>query len=137
MSLIETRYSHITGDEFVTETVETGSQTVEKVGHIPYHQLRLTDDDGQLTNDGTDTETIVVEVVNGLQRARGETPDGLSYTGDVTVAIDGAETTKTMTDGSVSFDITTSKPAGASIAVRAINLDNHPTDTDSVSIEVS
>jgi hypothetical protein len=137
MSLIETRYSHTTGDKFVTETVETDSQIVEKVGHIPYHQLRLTDDDGQLTNNGSDVETISVEVVNGLQRARGETPDVIPYNGDVTVAIDGAETTKTVTDGSVSFDVSTSKPAGASITVRAVGLNNHPTDTDSVSIEVT
>lgn len=138
MSLIETGYTHTTGDEYVTETVETDSQTVEKVGHIPYHQLRLATDDGQLTSGGTDTETITVEVVDGLQRARGDTPaDVLPYDGDVTIEIDGAETTKTVTDGSVSFDISTSKPAGASIAVRAVGLNNHPADTDSVSIEVN
>jgi hypothetical protein len=136
MSSIKITYSH-TGGEFVTETVETDSQTVEKVGHIPYYQLRLTDDDGQLTNDGSDTETITVEVVNGLQRARGETPGVLSYDGDVTLEIDGAETTKTVTDGSVSFDVSTSKPAGASIPVRAVGLNNHPADTDNVSIEVT
>jgi hypothetical protein len=137
MSSINTAYSHTPGDKFVTETVETESQTVEKVGHIPYHQLRLATDDGQLTNDGSDTETLTVEVVNGLQRARGETPDVLSYTGDVTLEIDGAETTKTVTDGSVSFDVSTSKPAGASITVRAVGLNSHPADPDNVSIEVT
>jgi hypothetical protein len=137
MSSINTAYNHTTGDKFVTETVETEAQTVEKVGHIPYHQLRLAADDGQLTNDGSDTETITVKIVDGLQRARGETPDVLNYDGDVTVAIDGAETTRTISDGSVSFDISTSKPAGASIPVRAVGLNSHPADPDSVSIEVS
>jgi hypothetical protein len=137
MSLIETRYTHTTGDEFITETVETDAQTAEKVGHIPYHQLRVTANDGQLTNNSTDTETITVEVVNGLQRARGSTADVLNYDGGVTVEIDGAETTKTMTDGSVSFDLSTSKPAGATISVRVVGLNNHASDTNSVSIEVT
>jgi hypothetical protein len=135
MSSIEYQYS--SGDKYVTELVDTGTQVAEITGHLPYHRLRISHDDGQLTNDGSETETVTVEVVNGLQVARGETPaDVLAYDGDVTVAINGAETTKSVTDGSVSFDLTTSKPAGVEITVEVVGLNDHPTDTDSVSIEV-
>jgi hypothetical protein len=136
MSLIEIEYEHTTGDEYVTELTHTETQTAETYGHLPYRQLRVSAEDGQLKNSGSDTETIIIEVINGLQLARGETPaDVLAYDGDVTVEIDGAETTKSMTGGSVSFDVTTSKPAGASISVRAVGLNNHPVESDSVSIK--
>jgi hypothetical protein len=137
MSSTKKEYSHSSGDKFVTERVTTNSQTATKTGHLPYHRLRISHDDGVITNNGTETETIAVEVVDGVQVARGNTPaDTLNYTGDVIIEINGAETTKSVTDGSVSFDLTTSKPAGAEITVQAAGLNNHPTDSDAVSIEV-
>jgi hypothetical protein len=131
------KYQHTSGDEYVTESIDTGTQVAQITGHLPYHRLRISHDDGVITNNGTDTETITVEVVDGVQVARENTPaDVLGYDGDVTVEIDGAETTKSVTDGSVSFDLTTSKPAGAKIAVQAVELNATPSDSDSVSIEV-
>jgi hypothetical protein len=133
---MSTEYHHSTGDGYVTELVSTDSQTAEIHGHLPYHHLLISSDDGQLINDGTDTERITVEVVDGLQVARGETPAVLSYDGDVTLEIDGAETTKSVSAGTANFDITTSKSASAEITVRAVGLNNHPSDSDDVSIEV-
>jgi hypothetical protein len=134
---MSTEYHHSTGDGYVTETVDTGTQTAAITGHIPYHHLQVSGDDGQLINDGTDTERITVEVVDGLQVARGETPAVLSYDGDVTLEIDGGETVKSVSAGTASFDITTSKAAGSVISVRGVELSDHPADSDAVSIEVT
>jgi hypothetical protein len=134
---MSTEYHHSADEGYVREVVDTGSQTAEITGHIPYHQFRVSNDDGELINDGSDTEVITIKLVNGLQVARENRPaDVLAFDGDVSVAVNGAETTKAMTDGSVSFNITTSKPAGASITVRAVGLNNHPAESDSAAIEV-
>jgi hypothetical protein len=135
--MLSIEYRHDSAEGYVTELLDTGTQVAELVGHIPYRQFRVSATDAQLTADSADTEEITVELVTGLQVARGETPaDALAYDGDVTLTIDGAEIIKTMTDGSVSFDISTSKPAGVSVTVQAVGIPEHPTKSDSVSIEV-
>lgn len=139
MSSTKTTYQHSDDDEYVTELKQTQTQTAEIVGHIPYHQFRASADDGTLVNDGTDTESVVVDVVNGLQFARGNTPADIlaQSTGDVTVEIDAADITKSLTDGTLTVDITTQKPAGSIIEVVAKSLASKPAGRDTVEIEVT
>lgn len=130
-------YSH-DGGNYVTEIKETGSQEVEVKGHIPFRHLLATSSDNQLTNDG-DIETVTIRVVDGLEVARGTAPENatvLDYSVDVTVSIDGVKTTKTLSNGTVSFDLTTDKPAGSTITVTAESLAENPAESDSATIEV-
>jgi hypothetical protein len=130
-------YNHKDNDDYVTEITHTETQTAETYGHIPYHQLRVSADDGQLINNGSDTELVTVEVVNGLQVVQNETPaDAVDYNGDVTVSVEGIETTKSVTNGTTSFDITTQKSASSSIEVTAESLSEKPAESDDVEIEV-
>lgn len=131
-----TEYTHNDGDDYVTELVTTDAQTAEVYGHLPYRVLQVGVSDSQLTNDGTDTETVTVEVVSGLDVARGDDPTVLDYDGDVTISIDGNETTKALTNGTVAFDLTTDKPAGSEIEIVAKSLADHPAESDSATIEV-
>jgi hypothetical protein len=132
-----TEYQHNDDDEYVTELTHTDTQTAETYGHIPYRQLRVSLSDGQISNDGTDTVTVTVEVVSGLDVARGDDPTVLDYDGDVTLSVDGQQTTKTLTNGTVSFDLTTDKPAGSEIEILAESLADHPAESDHATIEVT
>lgn len=103
------------------------------------YTLRVTTQDGQVLNDGIDTETVTITVVDGLEIARGTDPADatvLDYDGDMTVTVDGVETAKTLTKGSVSFDVTTEKQAGSTIEVVAESLADYPAESDSAEIEV-
>lgn len=131
-----TEYTHGAGDEYVTEEVTTETQTAEVYGHLPYHVFRVSLVDGSLVNDGTDTETVTVKVVNGLDVARGDDPTVLDYDDDVTLSVDGQQTTKILTSGSVEFDLTTDKSAGSEIEIVAESLADHPAESDSATIEV-
>jgi len=104
-----------------------------------YRWLSVSLSDGQVATGGTDTETVTVSAVNGLKVVRGTDPTDatvLSHDGDVTVIIDGTETTKTLSDGSVSFDLMTTKSAGSEIEIVAKSLLDHPADPDRAIIEV-
>lgn len=131
-----TEYQHNDGDDYVTELTHTSTQTAETHGHIPYRQLRVSLSDCSLVNDGTDTETVTIKVVSGLDVARGDSPTVLDYDGDVTISVGGVETTKTITGGSVEFDLSTDKPAGSEIEIVAESLVNHPSESDSATIKV-
>jgi len=131
-----TKYTHNDGDDYVTELTHTGTQTAETHAHIPYRQLRVSLSDGSLANDGTDTETVTIEVVSGLDVSRGDSATVLDYNGDITITVDGKQTTKTLTNGSVSFDVTTTKSAGSEIEIVAESLADHPAESDSATIEV-
>jgi len=133
-------YHHEQGDDYVTEQFDTGTQTAELKGHLPYRRLRVTPTDGTLINDGSATETVTVAVVNGLEVARGTKPSNatvLSYDGDVTLAVDGSQTVKTLSNGSVSFGVTTTKSVGSEIKIIAESLNNHPAERDSAVVEVT
>jgi hypothetical protein len=128
-----TTYTHSSETDEVLSVSETGVKT----HHAFYHAIRCRSSPDSIQNNGTETAIITIEVVDGLQLARGETPAAvLAYEGDVTLKIDGAETTKPMTAGSVSFDISTSKPAGSTITVRAVGLNDHAAESDGAMIEV-
>jgi len=133
-------YQHTDGDGYVTKLIHTEVQTAEVYGHIPYRRLRVTAADGSLINDGSATETITVAVVDGLEIARGTKPSNataLGYDGDVTLSVDGSQTVKTLSNGSVSFDLTTTRSAGSEIKIIAESINNHPTDRDSAVVEVT
>jgi hypothetical protein len=133
-------YQHDAGDEFVTEEVETGAQTAEVYGHLPYRVAHLSSEDGQLVNDGTDTETVTVELRDGLEIARGTDPANAALVAEsrtVVVEIDGAEQSVDVTDGSGTVDLSTQKSAGSTITVEAVWLSDGPAlNTDSIEIEV-
>jgi len=135
-------YVRETGDDFVTERDYrwTGGEYAEIRGHIPYRRLQVTPTDGTLISDGSATETITVTVVDGLEIARGTSPSNatvLDYDGDVMLSVDGSQTVKTLSNGSVSFDVTTTKSAGSEIKIIAESINNHPTDRDSAVVEVT
>jgi len=125
-------------DKTVTKTdQETYNLGVPNTG--PYRRLHITLADGFVANDGTDTEAVTVEVVDGLEVARGaELTDAtvLDYDGDVTMSIDGVEVVKTLANGSVSFNLTAEKSAGKTIDIVAKSLADHPAESDSATIEV-
>lgn len=103
----------------------------------PYRWLSVSVDDGNVVNDGEETESVTVEVINGLQAVRGNIdPDVLQYDGGVALEIDDAEMTKTLTDGRVVFDVTTEKSAGNSIDIVAKSLSNNIAKSDRADIKV-
>jgi len=129
-------YTHNNGDDYVTKRVTTDEQTAKVYGHIPYRQFQVALSDNQLVNDGTATETVTIKVVSGLNIVRGDSPTVLDYNGDMAVLVEDKEMTKTLTNGSVSFDLTTTKSAGSEIEIVAESLADHPAKSDSSSIEV-
>jgi len=134
-----TEYKHNNGDDYVTELIHTETQTAEVYAHIPYRHLRISLSDSNLINDGSDTVTLTITVVDGLEVARGTAPENasvLDYDGDVTLFVDGGELIKTLTNGSVAFDITTEKSAGSTIEVVGKSLADNPAESDSATIEV-
>jgi len=125
--------------DFVNKKISFGEKEITLSPSSPFRYINISFTDGQMINDGTDTETVTVEVVNGLEVVRGSDPSNatvLDYDGDVTVTIDGVETTKTLSNGTVSFDLTTDKPAGSTIEIVAESLTDHPAKSDSAEIEV-
>ena len=139
MSSIE--HHHSDGDDWLTEFDYRWSNGdyATAYGSTPYRHLRLSLDDGSAVNDGSDIETVTIEVVDGLEVARGTGPAEatvLDYNGDVTLRIDDSEVVKTLSNGSVSLDLTTEKPAGSTIEIVAESLADHPAESDRVEIEV-
>jgi len=131
-----TNLSHKDGDEYVTEEIDTGNQTAKITGHVPYRLLSVSVESGQVTNDGADTETVTVQCLSNLEMVSDNRETVLSYDGYVTVTVDGQQTTKTLTNGSVSFDLSTDKSAGSEIEVEAESLADHPAEPTSATIEV-
>jgi hypothetical protein len=120
-----------------TESGPNSPATFNRFSIFRYLILEITD--GELLNDNKDAETVLIKTVSGLEISRGTGPANatvLDYDGDVTISVDGQKTTKTLTNGSVSFDLTTDKPAGSEIEVVAESLADHPAESDSATIEV-
>lgn len=142
MSLTDANIEYERSGNWVAELTYTPTElNSPSVNHhyLPYRHLRLSLNEGKILNDNTDTEKVTVEVVDGLEIARGTEPTDatvLDYDGDVTLTVDGAETTKTLTNGSVSFDLITDKQAGSEIEIIAESLADHPAEHDSATIEV-
>jgi hypothetical protein len=134
MSLIE--YGHKDGEQYVTEQVDTGNQVAEIKGHIPYHKLRVETDADSIVGDGQDTVTVTVSVLSGLDYVANGRETVISYTGEVTGTVDGTERTAEITDGRVSFEITTEKPAGETVEIEASTLADHPAQSDTVTVEI-
>jgi len=127
------------GDHLV-KLVETDVQTAEVRGTNPARVLRVsTAGDGQLVNDGSATETLRVEVVDGLRVARGTDPadaDVLDVDDDATLVVDGSEQTLTLMEGSGTLDVSTTAAAGSTIDVVARELASHPAESDRTQIDV-
>jgi len=124
----------------IKKSIKKDGDVLQSVYPVSYiHHLRVTTANQEITNDGSDTETVNVAVVDGLEVMRGTDPTNatvLDYNGDVTLSVDGQQTTKTLTNGSVSFDLTTDKPAGSEIEIVAESLADHVAESDSATIEV-
>lgn len=134
--MLSTEYKKGTDGDLLVEIVNTESQTVEISGHIPYRHIRVSLSNDQLLNDAIDSTMVTIEVVSGLDLSRGDSPDMINYNGDVTVFVDDIKMTKTVTNGSVKFDLTTDKQSGSEIGVVAKSLTGHPSEPDSAIIEV-
>jgi|GEM_PF-3686239 len=102
----------------------------------PARFVRLSLDDGEIANDGTDTETVTAEIVDGLDVLRGNDPSVLSESGTLTLSIDGAEVSVSIESGIGTTEVTTTKSAGATIEIETIDYDGGPTEPDSATIEV-
>ena len=134
------RHTHSDGDDYLTIEIETDEQTATEYGTRPYRVARLSIDDGQVANNGTDTETVGVAIVDGLDVARGTDPadaSTLTESGTLTLSIDGAEVSVSISDGTGSKDVTTTKSAGSTIDVGAVGFDGGPIDPDTIEIEVT
>jgi len=132
-------YYHNSNDDYVTEQVDTETQIAELYGHIPYLQLQAIPTDGSLINDGSATETVTVKAINGLEVARGTDPSSatvLNYDGNVTLTVDGVETTKTLASGTTEFNLTTGKTAGSTIIIEALSVEGVPAGNATAEIEV-
>ena len=134
-------YPDNSGDEVVqVREVETETQTAIIREHENFYWvLAVSGQDREIKNNSTDKETVTISVVDGLEVARGtdkHDANMLDYDGDVTLSIDGSETTKTLSSGSVSFDLTTEKSAGSTIEIVAESLLEHPAESDRIEIEV-
>lgn len=132
-------HTHTEGEDFLTTHIETDTQTAKVTGEIPYRNINLYMGSKQIINDGADAATVTIEVVDGLEVANRTDPANatvLDYDGEVAVFIDGVETTKILTGGSVSFDVTTQKSAGSTIEIVAGGLSDHPSEGDTETIEV-
>jgi len=134
-------YRRDKGSDYITESVKTNTQTAETVGHLPYRVLRLSLSDGKIVNDGAETETVTVKVVDGLEIARGTNRGDatlLDYNGTVTVEIDGAEHSVSISGGVGSLDYATTQTAPTTVNVQAVALDAKPVDSSDVkTIEVT
>lgn len=124
----------------VYEVVEKEDKTNKFfVGHE--WRLYLSISSGSLQNDGENTVTATVSVVDGLEVARGTDPSEASVLDDdqtATVEIDGSPTEVSVTDGSGTKEIKTERTAGSTITVRAVGLDNSATDiSERKTIEVT
>jgi hypothetical protein len=129
-------YSRI-GNHVAEVTSSDGTEQRRTVSS--YYQIHLKAEDENLLNDGADTETVTVTIRDGLEVASGTDPANstvLDYDGDVTISVNDNTTTKTLTNGSVTFDVTTTKSAGSEIEIAAESLTNHPAESDSATIEV-
>jgi hypothetical protein len=103
----------------------------------PHRHFAVSLSNGRISNGGTETATV--EVVDGLEVARGTSPKNaavLDCGGDVKLSVDGNETVKNLTNGSVEFDLTTDKSAGTEIEIVAESLADYPAESDSATIEV-
>lgn len=124
--------------EYIDKIIKRDGDEYRIMPRFSRRWMHLNYDDGQIQNN-TDTETIVITVVDGLEVVRGTHPTNatvLDYNGDVNLSVDGTTTTKTLTNGSVSFDLTTDKPAGSEIEIVAESLADYPAESDSATIEV-
>ena len=125
-------YLHNSGDDYVTELIDTGGQVAERYARVPYRHIVLTNGDGVILSDNTDTETVRVSVVDGLEVARGTDPAEATVLAEdhtATVEIDGSPVEVSITDGSGTKEITTTKSAGSTISVEAVGLDGVPVES--------
>lgn len=129
-------YTHNDGERYVTELVDTGKQVAEIAGHIPYHKLRVETEDGEIIGDGEDTETVTISVISGLDFVSNNRETIIEYDGNVTLSVDRQQTIKTLANGSVSFELSTTKSAGSEIELVAGSLADHPAESDRATIEV-
>jgi len=123
--------------DYIIKTVERENGSDWSIDpYKPYRFLSLSLSGDQIINDGSDTVAITIELLDGLSIVRETDVSVVSYDGDLTVLVDGVEQTKTLTNGSMSFELSTDKAAGSNIEVVAESLADHPAESDSAVIEV-
>lgn len=100
------------GDDF-----ETAERVRKEYRRLTARELRAALDDGEVTTGGSDAEPVTVTVVDG---------NGNTVAKDFTAIVetDGAANSVSITDGTGTLDVTTSKDAGSSVTVQAVELEN-------------
>jgi hypothetical protein len=125
--------------DYVVAVRDTGAQTAV-IKQNAYRQLQLSIEDGLIANDGGDTETVIVTVVDALEVAQGTDPREaavLDYDGTASVEIDGTEHSVSISDGTGTLDYATTQPAPTTVNVQATGLDSVPAESSNVkTIEV-
>lgn len=93
-------------------------------------------EDGEITTGGK--ETVTIYLVNEFVNPTKPFDDiaVLNYDRDIKLHVDGSETSKTLTNGRVTFDLTTDKSTGSEIEIVAELLHDAPAESDSATIEV-
>jgi len=114
---------------------DTGGITVQGDRQV-IEGTRVTLDDGQVINDGADMETVTVTLVNDFVGP--ETPFDdiavLNRDDDVTVTVDGSEMAKTLSNGTLSFDVTTEKSSSSTINITVKHPDVDDTATETIEV---
>lgn len=126
-------------EDYVTKVVETDEQTAELPCWSAYRVGSISLSDGEVTNDGVDTETISIEVVDGLEVARGSSTASapiLNVSGTATIEIDGAAVSVAISSGTGTKEVTSTKSAGSTISVEVVEIDVGPIEPDTAEIEV-
>jgi len=122
-------------NQYIKKAEETDDQEYSIPFWSPLKRLRLIYEDGQLTNDDTDTETVTLEVVDGLEIARGADPAEatvLDYDGTATVEIGGAEHSVSINGGTGTLDYATTQPAPATVDMQATALADVPAEVSNL-----
>lgn len=133
------KWKHSDGDDYLELHITTDTQTaIDRA--TAYRWLHVSLSDTTILNDGSDSVTVTIEVIDGFEIATGTNRSNatvLPFDGDVYVEVDGAETTKTLSGGSLSFDVTTTKDSGSTIDIQATNLASVEAESHSATIEVT
>lgn len=132
---------HTTKGGYIYEVVNGGNGDAE-VWRGPRCVLSVSPEKPQVENNGKQI-LVSMKVVDGTDISP-ETPLSeaavMGYDGDATIFIHyhdrTTEITPKVSEGSVSFPVSTNQPSGTSVVVEAVSLSTRPAKSDKVSIDV-
>lgn len=125
-------------DKKIDTTSENNSPAVVP-NKSPYIHLRINVDKDEIKNNSSDSVTVTIETVDGMEICQGTeltNASVLKHNGTANIRINEKVTTKEISDGILSFSLKTDKPTGTSINIVAESLLDDPAESDSTTIEV-